>query len=67
MKYEKFLIEWHRKASSHIKRGDDKAVLKLLKTIHPAYAHTKESKQVKMQILAGSQKYLGYIKLPGVK
>jgi len=67
MKYERFLIGWNRKASSHIKNGDDKAVLKLLKTIHPAYAHTRESEKVKMRILAAKQKYLGYIKLPGVK
>ena len=66
-KYEQFLIEWHKKISSHIKNGDDKSILKLLKTIHPAYAHTKKSEQVKMQIIAEKQKYLGYIKLPGVK
>jgi len=66
-KYEKFLIAWHKKISSNIRNGDDKAILKLLKTIHPAYANTKESKRVKLQILAEKQKYLGYIKLPGVQ
>jgi uncharacterized SAM-binding protein YcdF (DUF218 family) len=66
-KYEVFLIRWHRKFSSHIKNGDDKAVLKLLKAIHPAYSHTKESQRVKTQILKAKQKYLGYTKLPDVK
>jgi len=63
-RYEKYLIDIYRVGFSLVKKGDDKAILKIWKSLSPLYSQGRKAKEFAEAIRTAKQRFLGYISLP---
>jgi uncharacterized SAM-binding protein YcdF (DUF218 family) len=66
-KYEDYIIRTYEKMLRPIENGNDRLILKALRSGHPAYSKTKKAIRLKEEIVEMKKTLLGYKKLPGTK
>jgi hypothetical protein len=66
-KYESYILSVYKRLFKGIDQGDDKAILRKLKTHHPAFSKSKEARALAEEINKTKIDYLGYDTPPSAR
>jgi uncharacterized SAM-binding protein YcdF (DUF218 family) len=68
-KYERYIINTYVKllATMKVKNGDDKAIMKILKKIHPTYSKNEKAQKMQREIIEKQKTFLGYARRSKLK